>query len=59
MRVGYIGLGNMGNGMASNLVKAGYEVFVWSRTSKKVEAMEKTVQLLVLLLLKLHQKLIL
>ena len=41
MRVGYIGLGNMGNGMASNLVKAGYEVFVWSRTSKKVEAMEK------------------
>ena len=41
MRVGYIGLGNMGNGMASNLLKAGHEVFVWSRTSEKAEAMQK------------------
>ena len=41
MRVGYIGLGNMGNGMAANLVDAGFEVFVWSRTSEKAEAMEK------------------
>ena len=28
MRVGFIGLGTMGNGMASNLQKAGYELVV-------------------------------
>ena len=41
MRVGYIGLGNMGQGMALNLIEAGYEVFVWSRTSEKADAMGK------------------
>jgi len=28
MKVGFIGLGTMGNGMASNLQKAGYELVV-------------------------------
>ena len=26
MRIGFIGLGNMGGGMAANLVKAGHDV---------------------------------
>src|SRR5262249_8823682 len=31
--IGFIGLGNMGRPMADNLVKAGYPVRVWNRTS--------------------------
>ena len=37
MRVAFLGLGIMGRGMASNLVKAGHEVTVWNRTAKHVE----------------------
>jgi 3-hydroxyisobutyrate dehydrogenase-like beta-hydroxyacid dehydrogenase len=38
MRVAFLGLGIMGRPMASNLVKAGHEVSVWSRTpGKEVE----------------------
>ncbi|MFZ3340783.1 MAG: NAD(P)-dependent oxidoreductase [Terriglobales bacterium] len=33
MRVAFLGLGIMGQSMASNLVKAGHEVAVWNRTS--------------------------
>src|SRR6476469_6784369 len=33
----YLGLGTMGNGMASNLLKAGYEVTVWNRNAEKCE----------------------
>ena len=33
MRVAFLGLGIMGRPMASNLVKAGHEVAVWSRTA--------------------------
>src|SRR3977135_3817358 len=33
MRVAFLGLGIMGRPMASNLVKAGHEVSVWSRTA--------------------------
>ena len=29
MRVGFIGLGNMGNAMAANVLKAGYELVVY------------------------------
>ena len=36
MRVAFLGLGIMGQPMASNLVKAGHEVSVWSRTPGKV-----------------------
>jgi len=35
MRVAFLGLGIMGRPMASNLVKAGHEVSVWSRSAGK------------------------
>ena len=41
MKIGYIGLGNMGKGMVLNLLKNKHDVFVWSRTSEKVLEMEK------------------
>ncbi len=41
MRVGFIGLGNMGSGMAANLLKAGHEVTAFNRTSSKAEPLVK------------------
>src|SRR2546423_5237058 len=35
--ISYFGLGTMGSGMASNLLKAGYEVTVWNRSAAKCE----------------------
>jgi 3-hydroxyisobutyrate dehydrogenase-like beta-hydroxyacid dehydrogenase len=35
MKIGFIGLGRMGRGMAANLVKAGHEVTVYNRTPGK------------------------
>jgi len=35
--ISYLGLGTMGSGMASNLLKAGYELTVWNRTVEKCE----------------------
>ncbi len=37
MKVGFIGLGNMGSGIAANLLKAGHEVTVYNRTASKAE----------------------
>jgi len=37
MKVGFIGLGAMGSAMASNLIKAGYEVTVWNRSPGPTE----------------------
>ena len=37
MKVGFIGLGHMGSGMAANLLKAGHQVTVYNRTLTKVE----------------------
>jgi 3-hydroxyisobutyrate dehydrogenase-like beta-hydroxyacid dehydrogenase len=37
MKVGFVGLGNMGHGMASNLLKAGHELVVYNRTPAKAE----------------------
>src|SRR5262245_62086513 len=34
-RIGFIGLGQMGQGMASNLLKAGYSLHVYNRTRNK------------------------
>jgi 3-hydroxyisobutyrate dehydrogenase-like beta-hydroxyacid dehydrogenase len=34
-RISYLGLGTMGSGMASNLLKAGYELSVWNRSGEK------------------------
>lgn len=39
MKVGFIGLGNMGSPMASNLLKAGHEVTVFNRTAAKAEGL--------------------
>jgi len=38
-RVGFIGLGIMGQGMARNLLKAGFDLTVWNRTASKAQAM--------------------
>ncbi len=35
-RIGFIGLGIMGTGMANNLLKAGYSVTVWNRTESRM-----------------------
>ena len=37
-KIGYIGLGIMGQGMARNLLKAGFPLSVWNRTASKAEA---------------------
>jgi 3-hydroxyisobutyrate dehydrogenase-like beta-hydroxyacid dehydrogenase len=37
MNIGFIGLGQMGAGMAANLVKAGHQVTVFNRTPAKAE----------------------
>ena len=39
MRVGFIGLGHMGSGMAENLIKAGHEVTVYNRTRDKEQTL--------------------
>ena len=36
-KVGFVGLGIMGQGMAHNLLKAGFKLTVWNRTAAKVE----------------------
>jgi len=38
-RVGFVGLGIMGRGMAANLLKAGFEVRVWNRTASRMDAL--------------------
>jgi 3-hydroxyisobutyrate dehydrogenase-like beta-hydroxyacid dehydrogenase len=39
MNIGFIGIGKMGAGMASNLLKAGHHVAVYNRTPAKAEAL--------------------
>ena len=36
-RVAFIGLGNMGTGMASRILKSGYDLTVWNRTAAKAD----------------------
>ncbi len=38
MKIGFLGLGQMGAGMAANLVKAGHEVTVYNRSPGKADA---------------------
>ncbi len=38
-RVGFVGLGIMGRGMAHNLLKAGFDVCVWNRTASRADAL--------------------
>jgi 3-hydroxyisobutyrate dehydrogenase-like beta-hydroxyacid dehydrogenase len=35
--ISYLGLGTMGSGMVSNLLKAGYKLTVWNRSAEKCE----------------------
>jgi 3-hydroxyisobutyrate dehydrogenase-like beta-hydroxyacid dehydrogenase len=37
MNVGFIGLGHMGSGMATNLIKAGHTVTVYNRTEERTD----------------------
>ena len=39
MRIGFIGLGNMGSGMAANLASAGHQVLAYNRSPDKVSAL--------------------
>ncbi|MBB2990675.1 3-hydroxyisobutyrate dehydrogenase-like beta-hydroxyacid dehydrogenase [Mycolicibacterium iranicum] len=39
MRIGFIGLGNMGSGMAANLLAAGHEVLAYNRSPGRVAAL--------------------
>jgi glutamyl-tRNA reductase len=36
-RIGFIGLGIMGRGMAANLLKAGFSLTVWNRTAGRAD----------------------
>ncbi|MDE1991313.1 MAG: NAD(P)-dependent oxidoreductase [Rhizobiaceae bacterium] len=40
MKIGFIGLGQMGSAMAANLLKAGHEVTVYNRSRDKAAALE-------------------
>ncbi len=40
-RVGYIGLGNMGKPMATNIIKAGYPTIVYNRSQGKVRQLQE------------------
>lgn len=39
-RIGFIGLGIMGQGMARNLIKAGFPLTVWNRTPERTRSLE-------------------
>lgn len=39
MKIGFIGLGNMGAAMARNLAKAGHDLIVWNRSPEKADAL--------------------
>jgi 3-hydroxyisobutyrate dehydrogenase len=43
MKIGFIGLGNMGIPMVKNLVKAGFEVSVYNRTKEKALALQSEI----------------
>jgi len=39
MKIGFVGLGNMGAGIAANLLRAGHEVTVWNRSAQKAQSL--------------------
>ncbi len=41
MRIGFLGLGNMGRAMAGNLIRAGHELVVYNRTRNAAESLAK------------------
>jgi len=40
MKVGFIGLGNMGAGMSRNLIKAGHDLMVYNRTRSRADELQ-------------------
>ena len=40
MKIGFIGLGQMGRGMAARLLERGFDLLVWNRTHAVAEAMQ-------------------
>jgi 3-hydroxyisobutyrate dehydrogenase-like beta-hydroxyacid dehydrogenase len=40
MKIGFVGLGNMGHAMAKNLLKAGHQLAVYNRTRAKSESLQ-------------------
>jgi 3-hydroxyisobutyrate dehydrogenase-like beta-hydroxyacid dehydrogenase len=45
MQIGFIGLGNLGTVMVSNLIKRGHELHVYNRTKEKMRSFENTAML--------------
>lgn len=41
MKIGFVGLGKMGSGMAHNLMRAGHKLSVYNRTREKAEALAR------------------
>lgn len=41
MKIGFIGIGNMGAAIAANLVRAGHDVAVWNRTAARAQPLVK------------------
>ncbi len=41
MKIGFIGLGRMGSSVAENLIKAGHELVLYSRSREKAEVLSK------------------
>ncbi len=41
MRVGFIGLGSMGRGMAARLIEGGHDVYLWNRSPQSYEEFER------------------
>lgn len=39
MKIGFLGLGHMGSGIAANLVRAGHDVAVWNRSAQKAQSL--------------------
>lgn len=39
MRIGFVGLGQMGSAIAANLLKAGHDLIVWNRSPEKADAL--------------------
>jgi len=42
LKVSFLGLGNMGNAMANNILKKGFQLVVWSRTASKADVRKLT-----------------
>lgn len=40
MKIGFLGLGQMGHGMAANLIRAGHEVTLYNRTPGKAAGLD-------------------